>query len=647
MFHNTSYIDSLKSKKNMWDKELRQKNTTTLILATLFTLLLLAPILTPKVSTQNDTPDSPLVSAFAYPTRIQERDNTTITVEIRQAASNQSFTFGINTTNPSGTSSVANLTVTADATGFGSASIEYWKEFAAGNTDYVGEYSVNVKNLTTNASLAITSFTVGLTDKLQYARNETVTIQASGYTANENLTLNIKLNETLVDGPINLTASPQGTVNLTWQTPVNAVPGLYTVSITNATSPGTVKNPPDSQDFYIEVWQVQIWARNLANEPIVDLTIKAGNLTIVPVQFFNLSQATNETGWASFMLATGNYTFKAFWKQKEVGTLPLPSLKNDTVLDTEGWIQLSNLRIKVIDEATGEHLPFVRLRLEYNYTNEVNEPVTETGTFETGFAGTVLVHNLFVNLSYVVEAKRYGPQGLALPPIQNTTTYSEWNTLTIKFPVYTAFIYVTDSKNNLIEGVKVEAYEWISGLTRSETTDPDGKAAFSLTFGRYRVKVSNGTFLLNETTINLTQDQSSFLIYLPVYNIDFSVWVKDYFGQPISNAMVKIARNTGTGPVATAPPSFTGPDGHVAFSGVLGGDSRISIYVGGQLSGTKDLYLANSAQVTFNLNKHIVIVGNVVETSQFVTAIVLILLVVSFIVAFTYKRLLAVFVKSK
>ncbi len=154
-------------------------------------------------------------------------------------------------------------------------------------------------------------------------------------------------------------------------------------------------------------------------------------------------------------------------------------------------------------------------------------------------------------------------------------------------------------------------------------------------------------FLLNETIVDLTQNQSYFLVYLSNYNINFTVEVVDYFRQPIPNAMVKIERNTGTKYEVTAPSGFTGPDGHVTFSGILGGDSRISIYVGGQLSGTKDLYLTNSKQVTFNLNRYVVIAGYAVETSQFVTAIAIAILVVVFIVALTYKRLLKIFMKSK
>ena len=594
------------------------------------------------VSTLSDTEESLKIFASTSPARIQEGDNTNITIEIRRATPNKAYTFRINVSNPAGNFSARDVTVVTDMIGSGSNSTEYLGAFTDANTDYVGTYSVAVKNVTTNETLVTTSFTVGLTDKLKYARNETVIVKGSGYAANENVTVDIELDEVPIVEQ-NVTANTLGIVNYAWQIPQDATPGTYTVSIANATTSGTAKNPPDVQEFYVEVWEAQILARNLANEPVANLTIKAYNNTLVPAQFLNLNKTTNENGTASFMLATGNYTFKAFWKQVEVSNFS-SEIKNDTVLDENDWVaQLSNLKITVKDEATNEYLPFIQLQLKYNYTTEKNKNITETSHYETNFTGTVHIHNLFVNISYTVEAKRYG---LSLPPIQNETIPSPWNTLTIKFPVYTTFINVVDSQNNPVEGVRVETYEWSGGLTQEKTTGSNGNTTFYLTFGRYRVRVSNGTVLLNETIVDLTQNQS-FLVYLSVYNIDCTVEVVDYFGQPVPNAMVKIERKTGTKYEVTAPLGFTGRDGHVNFSGILGGDSRISIFIGGQLSGTKKLYLTNAKHIVFNLSSYVVIAGYAMETSQFVTAIALVVLVVAFIVALTHKRLLKIFIRRK
>lgn len=610
------------------------KKVAIILLAMIFIPLLSAPVLTFA-----NTTDSLKVSVFTFPTRIQEGNNATITLKLQQAESNEIYTFQISVTNPTGTFSAMNISVATNATGFGSVSTEYWGNFTEANTNYVGAYFVAVQNVTTNETLATTSFAVGLTDKLKYTRNETVIIKGSGYASNESVTINIKLDEEDVVRQ-NITASVLGVINYTWLIPGNATPGIYTVSIANATL-GTVKSPPDVQEFYVEVWQVQIWARNLANEPVVGLTIKAYNNTMVPAQFQNLTQLTNETGWSSFLLATGDYTFEAFWKQVKAGNLSLISITNDTVSEEERWVQLSNLEITAIEEATNKTLPFVQLRLEYNYTIDIVE------TTETNLSGIALLENLFANANYTVKAKRYG---LSLPPFQVEILPLSSNKITVKFPTYTLFVHVEDSKRSSAEGVKVEVYEWLSGLTQpvqSSITDPSGNVTFSLTFGRYRVRVYNDIFLLNETIVDLTQNKSSFLVYLSIYKINFTVAVVDYFGQPVPNAMVKIERKTGTTYQETVSPGFTGPDGHVTFSNALGGDSRISIYIGGQLSGTKDLYLTNSKRVTFNLNRYVVVIGSAMETSQFVTAVALALLIITFVVALSYKRLLKLFMKGK
>ncbi len=552
MFTTLLGIESLKAKRCTGG--LQRKTVAVVFCATIFTLLLLTPVLVRTASSQ--AADSLEISISTSPTRLHEGDNTTITLGISKATPEETYIFGINVSNPVGTSSSLNLTVMADSDGLGSSTTQYWGAFAGANTTDVGTYLVAVMNLTTNKILTATSFTV-------------------------------------------------------------------------------------------EVWPCQLLARDLANEPVPDLTITAFNETNVPAKFLNQSRVTNDTGWASFMLATGNYTFEAFWKQVKVGGLPTTRIENDTVLEKEHWIQLTNLEITVKDEATNESLSFIQLKLEYNYTTGSNENLTETIFSETNFTGTVRIHNLLVNNSYVVVATRYGVSGLTLPPVHNETTPLPWHNITVTFPVYTAFVHVVDSKNNAVSGVQVEAHEWSSGLVQTETTDSNGNATFSLTFGRYRVRIYSGTILLEETQVDLTQDQSSFPISLPTYNVDLTVKVVDCFQQPIPNVMVKIERRVGRGYESTAPSGFTGLDGRVTFSGFQGGDSRILVYVRGQLSETRGLHLADSERVTFVLDRYAVILSYALETSQLATAILIVAICVIFILALTYKKLLRIFPRNR
>jgi len=223
---------------------------------------------------------------------------------------------------------------------------------------------------------------------------------------------------------------------------------------------------------------------------------------------------------------------------------------------------------------------------------------------------------------------------------------SPWFNITITVPTYTALIHVTDSKTSSAEGVKVEACEWNGGSTQYKTTDSNGDASFSLTFGKYRIRAYKDDILLNEITIDLIQNQSSFIFHLATFNVDFNVIVLDYFGQPFPNARVNVVKVEHETTVESVN-GTTGPDGRVTFGGILGGDSRISVYFEGQLSKTKDLYLTDSEQVTFHLSRYVIVAGYVMETSQFVTAIALVILIVAFIVALTYKRLFKIFLRSK
>lgn len=533
-----------------------QQKTTAIVFAATFALLLLAPILVKMASTQTDATDSLIVSASTSPTRIHEGDNTTITIEIRNATPSRTYAFEINVTHPAGAYSALNVNVTANSTGSGSNATQYWGTFPGANTTNVGMYYVAIRNVTSKALLTATNFAV-------------------------------------------------------------------------------------------EVWLCQVPATDLAGKPVSGLTIDAYNKTSVPAQFMNPKRVTNDTGWASFMLATGNYTFEAFWKRAKVGSLPLTKIENDTVLEKDSWVQLSNLRITAKDEATSEPLPFIQLKLEYNYTTESNENLTDTSYFETNFTGTIHIKNLFVNNSYVVEANRYGIPDLSLPPIHNETSPLPWHNITITFPVYTAFVHVTDSENTDIEGINVEAREWSGGSTHEETTDSNGDATFSLTLGRYRFRLYDGTIPLNETLIDLTQNQSSFSIHLSNYNIDLTVRVVDYFKQPIPNAIVKIERKVDETYELTAPSGLTESDGRVTFGGIQGGDLRISVYISQRLSETRDLHLADSKRVTLALDRYAVVLGYPLETNQLATATFVAAMCVTFILALTHKRLLRIFARSR
>ena len=709
-------------------------------------------------------------SVLAEPARIVEGSNTTITVGVHGAKANTTYALTINVTDPQPTlkAYTTTLTISTDATGSGINSTLYYGNFSgSANTDYVGNYTIAV--IADNETLKTGSFAVGLADKLEYRRTETVNIRGSGYGANETVLMKITDAGTPVNGyPKNITASMSGVVTHSWKIPINATTGIYTVTLTNATTPGTYKLPADAQNFtvttatlmvtitdqpqtsykWIETalikfnvtypdgtlyntthlgnitvavhynttfvtnislaganyepatgkwnctWKIprdatlgtgynltilrnavldkfenngppknvssttftvseatfscQIQAKNLAKEDVAGVTVRVYNAT---TDEFLSGETTNATGWARFLLSLGNYSFRAFWKDVEVGILPNQVIEENKTLTLE--CSLAHVKIAVEDEADMP-LPFISVTLMYNYTTRLNETIPATESFETNYTGTVKLHNMFTNIDYTIEARRYGS-------LFNTTFIGKlpaqpWVNVTVVCPTYTVSVHVFDSERKAIPSVQVSLVEWGSlVLVDLGTTNDQGNVNLSATFGRYEVNVYNFSavlkreVVLNETTFDLVEDEMSFEIHCWIFNVSLYVEALDYFGQPIRNALVEVERKFGLEWVKIENRT-TGLDGFAQFvplRGLVGGDCRVSVYVAGKLSGIKHLYLEGSKQILFKIDKYTMILGHPMETSQLIVYISIGLLVVVLGLALTYKRLLRRFVKKK
>ena len=564
------------------------------------------------------------------PLQLQEGANTTFWVYITGGESNTSYASSITVKDPVNNTYPILTTINTNITGSGEKYITYPTNFTVGaHTNYTGRYSIAF-----NETLAASEFSVGLTNATQYALFQTVNIRAANYTyLAERAWVNITHNgETIFseDVPAN-----NSLIATNWKIPVNASIGTYTVTITNSTPLGTRKPVNDTQQFIVRkpVFAVQVQAVNLNDEPLSKIILEAYNTT-AKVE----TVSTKPTGGATFLLEMGNYTFKALLKEVEIGVLLNQSIMENKALTIR--CQLTNIKMLVTDRA-GTPVPFVGLAVNYSYTTTANASKQEILTFATNYTGVWKLRNMFTNISYDIEARRYGLV-FNQTSIENMATLP-WFNITITLPTYTALIHVTDSKTSSAEGVKVEAYEWNGGSTQYKTTNSNGDASFSLTFGKYRIRAYKDDILLNETTIDLIQNQSSFIFRLATLNVDLNVVVLDYFGQPIPNAVVNVEQKVTVESVEDT----TGPDGRVTFSGILGGDLRISIRIAGEESGTKDFYLADSKELSFHLERYVSVAGYVMETSQFVTAIALAMLIIAFIVGLTYKRLLKFPGKSK
>lgn len=574
-----------------------------------------------------------VTESFCYvsadPTRIQEGLNTTLTVTVNEAEPNATLTFTINVTDPQPAFYTATLSVSTNATGSGSNSALYYGGFSVGaHTNYTGTYSVAVG--VANEILATGNFTVGLTDRLDYGRTETemvsVNIRSAGYKPNEVVIINITVaGNPIEDFPLQMLADDYGVIIIDWKIPNNATLGIYTVTLTNASATGTIKPVPDIQNF--TVTEVIVYCQTLNKydrEPLAGVSVGA-----YLDEAYVDSGITNETGWIDLQVSPGNCTFTAFWKilenWVEVGSLNYIVLENGSLISLE--CELAHLTI-TIKNKDGFPLPFTAVTVTSNRTGVLE--VLEFETNETGTVGT----NAVTDVNYTIEAWRYG-YSFNTTQIMNLTV-NRW--INITCPTLTLFVNVLDSKGIPLRNVGVEVYEWSSGVvepTQSKTTDDLGSTVFqNLMFGKYKIWVYNEdrTIILNQTVVDLTEDQLFFVVHCSIFNVDLSVIVKDYFGQPISNALVEVKRNG----VSISPQKVK--EGTYSFYNITGGDCQISVSVMGNLE-TKTLYLDETKVIVFQLENFVVVGGYPLEITQLIACISIGVVIILFALALIYRRL--------
>ena len=594
----------------------------------------------------NDTATFTIETAYyieavvpTQPEQLQEGELTQIWVNVTGGAEDTRYRANITVTDPWGivyyndTLLLTNTTNTGD----GEGSRTYPTDFgSAAHTNYVGTY-----NIAFNGTLKTGNFTVGLTNATEYYRFQVVNIRAAHYTQpNESAWVNITFGgKTVFSKNVSAVSS---LIEAGWEIPDNASMGLYAVTVTNSTTPGTIKPVPDTQNFTIVEIPFQVQTIKLDGEVLTGVEVDVYNATEDLIGF----DKTDEKGLASFSVEGGNYTFEAFWaiepaKYVLVGTLVNQSIKGNVTLDLLCWI--ANLRIMI-----SPPIPFINVTLTY---------YNLTSSFETNRTAIIEMHNMPTNISYTIQARRYGF------PFYNETVDQlpaekgvSWVNVTIICPTYNMSVHILDSKGEPLPNVQVSLTEWNSKvLMDSRITDNQGNTNLSAKFGRYEINVHNYSALLqrevvlNETTIDLIEDRMSVEIHCSIFNVDIRVRALDYFGQPISNALVEVERKFGSEWMEIEKKT-TGSDGFARFvplRGLVGGDIRVSVYVAGKLGAVKHLYLDYSKQILFKIDKYTMIGGHLVETSQLIVYVSIGLLAVVLGLALTYRRLLRRFVKKK
>jgi hypothetical protein len=576
------------------------------------------------------------------PFQLQEGQETDIWVNVTGGVTNTVYVANITVEDPANTTywAIVSLTNTT-TTGCGDVKIRYPTDFGVGaHTNYPGTYHIAL-----NETLATANFTVGLTDKLEYVRRyltegeektSEAVIQGSAYD-DESVTINItyynKTSLVPVEGYPKKENASDGIVTHKWEIPEDATLATYNLTLTGTNIEKPVK---DTQNFTVIEIIVSCQAQNkYDNKSLVDVSVKAylGALGFLSVD----NRATNGTGWVDFLLDHGSYSFGAYWREVEVGSLSFRNITGgatDYVLRIQFHIKCELARVTMIVSDGESPLPFINVHL----ANETSAP-GKIPPLQTNYTGIVST-NAFTDTVYRIEARRYGHLFFNESIGNLTKTIGNLSEpFLITCPTYTLFIHASDSKGHPIQNATVEVIEWGSGrIAGLGKTDQWGSIRLDCTFGRYKVRVYDleETVILNETLVDVIRNQFYLVLNCKIVNIDLSVRVIDYFGQPIPNA--KVVLNSTTTEDAEILNLTTGPDGINRTHGILGGHYRISLYVAGRLCQVKPLDLDASGEITFRVGDYMMIGGYPLELNQLITGVLLTILVVFCALILLYRR---------
>jgi hypothetical protein len=549
------------------------------------------------------------------PKQLQEGDSVPISLNITGGESNAIYVANITVQDPNSVSYLEMVNFTVSTVGSAIANVSYPGDFSSGaNTSLVGNYNVFF-----NDSLSTGAFSIGLTNSTEYHRTQMVDIKAA-YTQDENVTLTITGNDVLQS--LNLTADSMGIVHYTnFTVPSNASIGSYMVNIVSISASPTTKTPPDTQNFTVPGFAVNVTAKNLAGDVVPSTDLKT---------YENGSSVSNTTtdsnGLAVLMLEIGNYTCQAVFKATQVGELNI-TVTNAT--STDLVCNLTDLGINVVASFNG---------LAKGVAEAGINLAPDNVTFTTDVTGITVAHSLLPNVTYVLNASRYGmPFNLTtIPQLFVNGNAVPWFNVTIVCPLQTLQVRALKADGQPINNASVETMESLGGLHYEGHTDSSGIVTFRSVFGRYDTAVydSNG-IRLNSTTVDLFQDQNV-TVYCSLYGLDVSVQVVDYFGQPFSNINVKL-QGQGWQPVSAE----TGSDGTATFSNVIGGDLEVNVYLNGQAEPTvaQGFTVGNSTMLQIKIDKYVLLAGFLVETDQLVVVIIVALTVIFVVLLEVFRRM--------
>ena len=525
------------------------------------------------------------------------------------------FTARITVQSPSNETFTQLVNVTTSKYGNATEIVYFPEDFENATTKYVGAYRIFF-----NTTLAQETFLIGLTNSTEYHRYQIVDMKASGYLPSEKVILTITGQD--LHHSTNLTADSEGIIHYTnFSIPFNASIGTYKINITSI-SGNTTKTPPDAQNFTVPGFKVNVTTRNLAGEPVPNINVNAFEDTTLIA-----NKTSNQQGIVVLKLEIGNYTLEAYYKARRIGLIAI-EVTNHTSLSFP--CNLTNLKIHVTGTVNGKKIPipYVKVFLRPDNLTKI-----------TNITGTVIFSSLLPNVSYTINASRYNIHF-------NITTFSTlftdggavaWYNVTISYPSFTLRMDVINPNaegNQPIVNATVKIQEKESGLYYGGKTNESGRVIFNLLLGKYKVEIyeENG-IMLNETTVELFKDKN-LTFYCNLYGLVINVKVVDYLGQSIQNVDVKLQR----GNLIFLPQTHA--DGTAIFSNIVGGNMQAYIYMADQTEPcvVKPFSAEKSTTVVIKIEKYIVLAGFLIETSQFITILIIAITLILLVLVEVYRR---------
>jgi hypothetical protein len=258
-------------------------------------------------------------SLTATPSRIQETYNpgVSLVLSVSNASVSTVYSFTWHVTDPS----LASYTATnSTTTGAGQTSfvlsVVFPRSFTLGaSTKYAGNYSASVDQSRPSPArigVAKTSFNVALTDATSYQRTATMSISASSYKPSESVTVRFYNGTSPLPYYSALTpADATGTITYAWTIPPSAALGNNTVSLQGSCI-CSIKNPPDSQAFWIyranvTITQLQVAPNPLQRTQIAVFSFQATYTYGTPVQSGSPPILLTESDGVTIQTVTAHY----------------------------------------------------------------------------------------------------------------------------------------------------------------------------------------------------------------------------------------------------------------------------------------------------------------------------------------------------